>query len=55
MTAMISDPSVGARGGMTSPGRPAGGEGMRGREAEQEMIRDLLRRAQRGGWWRGAG
>ena len=48
MTAMISDPSVGARGGMTPPERPAGGERMRGREAEQEMVRDLLRHAQRG-------
>ena len=48
MTAMISDTSVGARGGMTPRERPAGGDGMRGREAEQEMIRDLLRRAQRG-------
>jgi NAD(P)-dependent dehydrogenase (short-subunit alcohol dehydrogenase family) len=48
MTAMISDASLGARGGMTPREQPAGGEGMRGREAEQKMIRDLLRFAQRG-------
>ena len=48
MTAMISDGSIGARGGMTPRARSAGGEVMRGREAEQKMIGDLLRRAQRG-------
>src|SRR5215470_5485868 len=48
MTAMISDGSLGARGGMTPRARSAGGEVMRGREAEQKMIGDMLRRAQRG-------
>src|SRR5208282_5674838 len=48
MTAMISDSSAGARGRMTPPGRQAGAEVVRGREAEQKMIRELLRRAQRG-------
>src|SRR5262245_63429858 len=47
MTAVISDASLGARGGMTPRERPVGGV-MRGREAEQMMISDLLRRAQRG-------
>jgi DNA-binding CsgD family transcriptional regulator len=48
MTAMISDSSPGARGRMTPGERSVGGEVVRGREAEQKMIRDLLRRAQRG-------
>jgi len=48
MTAMISDGSIGARGGMTPRARSAGGEVMRGREAEQKMIGDLLRRAKGG-------
>ena len=48
MTAMISDSSSGARGRTTPRERPAGREIVRGREAEQKMIRDLLRRAQRG-------
>src|SRR5215470_17212355 len=48
MTAMISDGSLGARGGMTPRARSAGGEVMRGREAEQRLIGELLRRAQRG-------
>ncbi|HEX5289400.1 MAG TPA: AAA family ATPase [Streptosporangiaceae bacterium] len=48
MTVVISDSSVGARGGLTPPGRPAGRQVARGREAEQKAIRDLLRRAQRG-------
>ncbi len=48
MTAMITDASLGACGGMTPRERPVGGELMRGREAEQKMIRKLLRRAQRG-------
>jgi DNA-binding CsgD family transcriptional regulator len=48
MTAMISDSSAGARGRMTSPERSAGREVMRGREPEWKLIRDLLRRAQRG-------
>jgi DNA-binding NarL/FixJ family response regulator len=45
---MISDISVGARGGVTSRERPVGGEVIRGREPEQKVIRDLLRCAQRG-------
>ena len=48
MTAMISDGSIGARGGMTPRDRSADGEVMRGREAERKMIGDLLRRVQRG-------
>ncbi len=48
MTAMISDSSPGARRRMTPAERSAGGEVVRGHEAEQKMIRDLLRRAQRG-------
>ena len=48
MTAMISDFSAGAHGRMTSPERSAGGEVVRGREGEQKIVRDLLRRAQRG-------
>jgi DNA-binding CsgD family transcriptional regulator len=47
MTAMISDSSPEARGRMAWE-LPAGREGMRGRAAEQKVIRDLLRRAQRG-------
>jgi DNA-binding NarL/FixJ family response regulator len=48
MTAMISDSSPGARGRMTPRERSAGREVVRGREAEQKVIRDLLRRARRG-------
>ena len=48
MTAMITDSSPGARGRATPRERPAGVEVVRGREAEQKMIRDLLRHAQRG-------
>ena len=48
MTAMINDSSPGAHGRMTLPERPAGREVVRGREAEQKVIRDLLRRAQQG-------
>jgi len=48
MTAMISDSSPGASGRMTSGERSAGGEVARGREAEQKLVRDLLRRARRG-------
>lgn len=48
MTAMISDGSIGARGGMTPRERSVGGDVVRGREAEQKMIGDLLRRVQRG-------
>ena len=45
---MISDSSPGARGKARPPVRSFGEEIMRGREAEQQIIRDLLRRAQRG-------
>src|SRR5258708_3111100 len=48
MTAMISDSTPGARMTMTPRMRSVGGEVMRGREAEQKVVRDLLRRAQRG-------
>jgi MoxR-like ATPase len=48
MTAMISDSSPGARGRITPWERSAGREIVRSREAEQKVIRDLLRRAQRG-------
>src|ERR1700751_6475327 len=45
---MISDSSLGARGKDRTPVRSFGEEIMRGREAEQQVIRGLLRRAQRG-------
>ena len=48
MTAMISDGSIGAHGEMTLRERSAGGEVMRGREAEQKMIGDMLRCVQQG-------
>ena len=48
MTAMITDSSSRPRGRTTPPERPAGGEVVRGREAEQKIVRDLLRRTQRG-------
>src|ERR1700689_3916993 len=48
MTAMVSDSSPSECGRVTSRERSAGGEVVRGREAEQKIIRDLLRRAQRG-------
>jgi DNA-binding NarL/FixJ family response regulator len=48
MTAMVSDSFPRARGRMTSRQRLAGREVARGREAEQEVIRDLLQGAQRG-------
>ncbi len=48
MTAMITDSSSRARGRTTPRERPAGGEIVRGREAEQKIVRDLLRRTQRG-------
>jgi len=48
MTAMINDSCSGARGRMTLPERSAGRPAVRGREAEQKIIRDLLRCAQRG-------
>src|SRR5215470_19572863 len=49
MTAMISGSSPRARGSMTPRVRSAGEDVVRGREAEQTMIGDLLQRAQRGG------
>jgi len=48
MTAVISDSSRGASGRMTPRQRSVGRKVVRGREAEQKVIRDLLRRAQRG-------
>jgi hypothetical protein len=48
VTVVISDSSVGARGGLTPRERPAGQPVARGREAQQKAIGDLLRRAQRG-------
>jgi DNA-binding CsgD family transcriptional regulator/tetratricopeptide (TPR) repeat protein len=48
MTAMISDSSAGARGGRMPCERSAGVEVVHGREPEQKLVRDLLRRAQRG-------
>src|SRR5215472_1109107 len=48
MTTTISDSTPEARGRMTPRVRCASGEVVRGREAEQKMIGDLLRRAQRG-------
>jgi DNA-binding CsgD family transcriptional regulator len=48
MTAMITDSSPGARVRVTPRERPVGREVVRGREAEQKVIHDLLRRAQRG-------
>src|SRR5260370_11079109 len=48
MTAMISDSTPGARMTITSRTRGAGRKAMRGREAEQKIVRDLLRRARRG-------
>ena len=48
MTATITDSSSAAHGGTTPPERPAGREVVRGREAEQKIVRDLLRRTQRG-------
>ena len=48
MTAMITDSSPGAGGRLKSRERLAGGELVRGRTAEQKIVRDLLRRAERG-------
>jgi len=48
MTAMVSEPSPQARGKAAPRLRPAGDEVMRGREAEQKIVRDLLCRAQQG-------
>ena len=48
MTAVISDSSPGARGKTVSHARYAGDEAMCGRQPEQRITRDLLRRAQQG-------
>jgi hypothetical protein len=48
MTAMIDDSRQGAGREMTPRGRPTGREVVRGREREQKIIGDLLRRARRG-------
>jgi DNA-binding CsgD family transcriptional regulator/tetratricopeptide (TPR) repeat protein len=48
MTAMISDSSREASGRTKPRERPAGREVLHGRAAERQMVRDLLRRAQRG-------
>src|SRR5260370_30913669 len=48
MTAMISDSSPGARGQVPSQVRSVGNEVMRGLNTERQVIRGLLRRAQRG-------
>src|SRR5260370_5923804 len=48
MTAMISGSTPGAGMAMTPRMRSVGGEVRRGREAEQKIVRDLLRRAKRG-------
>ena len=48
MTAMISDSSPGGRAERRPPVRSAGDEIMHGRKAEQQILRDLMRRAQRG-------
>jgi DNA-binding CsgD family transcriptional regulator len=48
MTATITDSSSAGHAGTTPPERPAGREVVRGREAEQKIVRDLLRRTQRG-------
>ena len=48
MTAMISDSSPEARGQVLPQVHPAGDGVMRGRDAERQVVRGLLRRAQRG-------
>ena len=48
MTAVINNSSPRARERMTPRVRSVGGEVVRGREAEQKTVCDLLRRAQRG-------
>ena len=48
MTAMISDSSPEADGRMKSRERPIGRDVLHRREAEQKVVRGLLRRAQRG-------
>ncbi|HEX6452336.1 MAG TPA: AAA family ATPase [Trebonia sp.] len=46
MTSVISNPSPEARKTITPPTPPAAREATRGREAEQTIVRDLLRRTQ---------
>ena len=48
MTALINDSSPGARRPMPSPVRSPDDGVMRGRDAEQRVVRGLLRRAQQG-------
>jgi DNA-binding CsgD family transcriptional regulator len=48
VTAIINDSSPGTRGQVPLQVRSVGNEAMRGREAERLVVRDLLRRAQRG-------
>ena len=48
MTAVISDSSPGARGKPALRPRDVGDEAICGREMEQRVVRDLLRRAQQG-------
>ena len=48
MTAVISDSSPGAREETAPRARDAGDQAMCGREPEQRIVRDLLRRAQQG-------
>ena len=48
MTAMIDDSSPGAHEQMPSPGPSAADEVMRGRDAERQVVRGLLRHAQQG-------
>ena len=48
MTATINDSSPGAAGPARAPARSASDEAMRGRDAEQQAVRGLLRRARQG-------
>src|SRR6516165_1374382 len=48
MTAMIGDSSPGVHGHVPRRARAADDEVMRGRDAERQVVRGLLRRAQRG-------
>ena len=48
MTALISGSTPGSYGRGPSPVHPASGEVMRGRDAELQVVRGLLRRAQQG-------
>ena len=49
MTALISDSSPGARQEPVPRARYAGDQAMYGRKPEQRIVRDLLRRAEKGG------